>query len=67
MKSKAMKIDLTHTEIARMLPVKLTDGSIAYNVEIRANGAKVVLAATSRRHALALCAEINECSWAEAV
>ena len=53
--------------IARILPVTLSDKSIAYNVEVRAGGATIILAANSRTHALALCAEINECAWAEAI
>jgi len=53
--------------IARILVVPLSDGSISHNVELRANGATVILAATSRMHALAICAELNECAWAEAL
>lgn len=54
--------------IARILPVPLSDKSISYNVEVMAlHGATIILAATSRAHALRLCAEINECAWAEAI
>jgi len=52
---------------AAVLPVKLSDGSIADNVYVTVPGTRcrVILAATDEHHALRLRDEINACFWVE--
>jgi hypothetical protein len=52
-------------QIARMLVVPLTDGSVAYNVELKVGRTTVILAATDRQHAQSLVVELNECAWTD--
>lgn len=52
---------------ATVCPVKLSDGSISYNVIVDLPGgrSRVVFAATDEHHALRLRDEINECAFVE--
>jgi hypothetical protein len=61
----AKQPDVVSMPIINVVRDVMTDGSIAYNVEIRTNGKRVFLAANSRKHAMALCVQLNDCAWVD--
>ena len=65
MSASAAKTAAAQARIARVLPIELTDESVAYNVELKVGRTTIILAATSRVHAHSLCADLNECAWAD--
>jgi hypothetical protein len=51
--------------VFRMVDVRLSDGSMAYNVQGKVEDRILVIGCASRTHAMHVAAELNEAAWIE--
>ena len=56
---------MTTKQAARIIPVTMSDKSIAYNVIAALDGQEVVFACETAGHAATLANAINQASWIE--